>query len=149
MKGEMWLSLVDVVEPGRCDTSSRDGVDGKVPKHRCSASVSRAAKWLNPCGMGVEVGEARAGAQAPHTAGGNCQGCCDGVFAPRPRGWPVAGRPEGVSSRSDFCSEAQMEKEGLLMPICGKASRDAEISSPEAADALRSRTDKPNMSCAN
>lgn len=144
-EGEMlWVERGDVVEPGRCDTSSRDGADGKLQKHRCSTG-----KWLNPRGMGVEVGKVQAGMQALQAAGGSCRGCCDGVFAPWPQGWPVAGRPEGVLSSSDFNSEAQMKKEGLLMPTCGKASRDAEISSPEVADALRPRTEKPNMSCAN
>lgn len=75
-----------MVQPGRCDTSSRNGADGKLQKHRCSAS-----KWLNPCGMGVEVDKAQAGMQALHAAGGTYQGCCDGVFAPRPWGWPIAG----------------------------------------------------------
>lgn len=140
-----------MVEPGRCSISSRRGVDGKLQKHRCSASKLRAAKRLNPCGMGVEVGRAQAGVQALHAAGDNCRGRCavTGVFAPQPWGWPIAGRPEGVLSSSDCYSKAQMKREGLLMPICGKASRDAEISSPEVADAFRPRTDKPNMSCAN
>ena len=77
------------------------------------------------------------------------EGCCSEGFAPQLQGWPIAGQPERVLSSSDFYSEAQRKKEALLMLICRKAAREAEISSPEVADALQPGTDKPNMSRAN
>ena len=56
-EGEMLrVKRGDVAEPDRCGTSSSDGADGKLRKHLRSAN-----EWLNPWGMGVEVGKAQAG----------------------------------------------------------------------------------------